>query len=50
MIRQCPFQDCHKLDLSVVGKEFFGIPMQKLCQSYGVTGQQLLVLLFSVFW
>jgi hypothetical protein len=33
------------LDLSTVGKEFMGLPLDTICKQYGLTGQQLLEML-----
>ena len=44
-VHLCPFKDCCDLDLSTVGKEFMGMPLDQICKSYGLTSQQLLELL-----
>ena len=44
-VHLCPFEDCKNLDLSTVGKEFMGIPLDKICRDYGLTSQQLLEML-----
>jgi hypothetical protein len=61
-VRQCPFQDCHNLDLSTAGREFMGMPLQKICADYGAFDCFKccfkccfwvflgVVLLFSLFW
>ncbi len=38
-------KDCCDLDLSTVGKEFMGMPLDTICKSYGLTSQQLLEML-----
>ena len=44
-VHLCPFKDCCDLDLSTVGKEFMGMPLDTICKQYGLTSQQLLEML-----
>ncbi len=44
-VHLCPFKDCADLDLSTVGKEFMGMPLDTICKQYGLTSQQLLEML-----
>lgn len=48
-VRQCPFADCHKLDLSSVGKEFLGMELRTLSEKYHISGPMLLEMMLHKY-